>query len=87
MKSTMPLAFLDEASPVDLPTSPTTAMPGGEDEGGEIEESVPVVGADTKDLKPVLGFLPPPEKRKTALRVRRTRKGRKEAFKVAGADG
>ena len=82
----MPLAVVDEENPTELPTSPTTAIPGGEAEGGEIEESAPVMG-DAKDLKPMLGFLPPPEKRSPLLRTRKTRKGRKGAFKAAGADG
>lgn len=80
----MPLALLDGQNPPNVPMSPTSAMAGGEGaEGEEFDGDAPV---GRKEFKPVLGFLPPPEKRTSQLRVRKS-KGHKGAFKVSGADG
>ena len=38
---------------------------------------------DTKDMKPMLGFLPPPEKRDSQLlRARKSRTGKKGTFRA-----
>lgn len=82
----MPIALVDEQNPIEQPMSPTSAMVGGEGADGELEEDAPITGAETREFKPMLGFLPPPEKRTTMLRVRKS-KGHKGAFKASGAEG
>lgn len=82
----MPIALVDEQNPIEPPMSPSSAIVGGEGADGELEEDGLITGAETRELKPMLGFLPPPEKRTTMLRVRKS-KGHKGAFKASGAEG
>lgn len=81
VKSTMPVVFVGATdSQGEMPMSPTSAVTG------ENEDVAPLEAAEAKELNPMLGFLPPPEKRTALLRVRK-RKGRKDAFKASGAEG
>ncbi|KAI5124783.1 hypothetical protein M0805_005417 [Coniferiporia weirii] len=48
----------------------------------EAEESDEPAPASTEDLKPMLGFLPPPDKRSSTLLRARKSKGRKGAFRA-----
>ena len=71
----MPIQWAGFHDPNAPPASPTSSSQ-------QLEE-VAVPKDDTKDLKPMLGFLPPPDKRDaTLLRARKSRSGKKGAFRA-----
>ncbi|OCB90848.1 hypothetical protein A7U60_g1871 [Sanghuangporus baumii] len=73
--SPMPLTWAGYHDTAPPPPSPTSSSQQLEEAG--------VPKEDTKDLKPMLGFLPPPEKRDTQLlRARKSRGGKKGAICV-----
>ncbi|KAL5527555.1 hypothetical protein ACEPAG_6356 [Sanghuangporus baumii] len=73
--SPMPLTWAGYHDAAAAPPSPTSSSQQLEEPGASRE--------DTKDLKPMLGFLPPPEKRDAQLlRARKSRSGKKGAIRA-----
>lgn len=78
----MPLVWagMEEAmaQPEPSPTSASFNIPEDPMDGA--------ASAITKDMKPMLGFLPPPERRDAnLLRARKSKGGKKNAMRAAGS--
>lgn len=81
LNSPLPVSYIGEDdTKSDLGASPISATKFGLDEQGD--DASAQDAKDLRDLKPMLGFLPPPDKRSSKILRPRKSKGRKGAFRA-----